>query len=49
MLGELGDVQRHLTRSIGSVSGIDVLANERGRDIALRVSHGAGQTVLTFS
>ena len=49
MLGELGDVQRHLTRSIGSVSGIDVLTNERGRDLALRIAHGAGQTLLTFS
>ncbi|HEV8216545.1 MAG TPA: universal stress protein, partial [Gemmatimonadaceae bacterium] len=34
MVGELGDVQRHLTRSIGSVSSIDVLTNERGRDLA---------------
>jgi len=49
MVGELGDVQRHLTRSIGSVSGIDVLTNERGRDLALRIAHGAGQTLLTFS
>ena len=49
MLGELGDVGRHLTRSIGSVSGIDVLSNERGRDLALRIAHGAGQTLLTFS
>jgi nucleotide-binding universal stress UspA family protein len=49
MVGELGDVQRHLTRSIGSVSSIDVLTNERGRDIALRIAHGAGQTLLTFA
>jgi nucleotide-binding universal stress UspA family protein len=49
MLGELSDVQRHLTRGIGSVSGIDVLTNERGRDLALRIAHGAGQTLLTFS
>jgi hypothetical protein len=48
MVGELGDVQRHLTRSIGSVSSIDVLTNERGRDLALRIAHGAGQTVLSF-
>ncbi len=48
MLGELGDVQCHLTRSIGSVSGIDVLTNERGRDLALRIGHGTGQTLLTF-
>lgn len=48
MFGELGDVRRHLTRSIGGVSGVDVLANERGRDIALRIAHVAGQTLLTF-
>jgi len=49
MLGELGDVGHHLTRSIGSVSSIDVLSNERGRNLALRIAHGAGQTLLTFS
>lgn len=49
MLGELGDVQRHLTRSIGNVSAIDVLTDEKGRDIALRIAHGAGQTLLTFT
>jgi nucleotide-binding universal stress UspA family protein len=49
MLGELGDVRRHLTRSIGSVSGIDVLKDEHGRDIALRIAHGVGQTLLTFA
>jgi nucleotide-binding universal stress UspA family protein len=27
----------------------DVLTNERGRDLALRIAHGAGQTLLTFS
>jgi nucleotide-binding universal stress UspA family protein len=48
MFGELGDVGRHLTRSIGDVSAIDTLKNERGQDIALRVAHGAGQTLLTF-
>jgi nucleotide-binding universal stress UspA family protein len=48
MFGELGDVGRHLTRSIGHVSAIDTLKNERGQDIALRVAHGSGQTLLTF-
>ena len=48
MFGELGDVGRHLTRSIGDVDEIDTLTNDRGRDIALRISHGAGQTLLTF-
>jgi hypothetical protein len=49
MFGELGNVGRHLTRSIGDLDGIDVLRNERGQDIALRISHGAGQTLLTFA
>jgi nucleotide-binding universal stress UspA family protein len=49
MFGELGDVRRHLTRSIGGPSGIDVMKDDRGRDLALRVVHGAGQTLLTFA
>jgi nucleotide-binding universal stress UspA family protein len=49
MFGELGDVDRHLTRGIGSVARIDVLTDDRGRDIALRIAHGAGQTLLTFA
>jgi len=49
MFGELGDVGRHLTRSIGDVDEIDTLTNDRGRDVALRISHGAGQTLLTFA
>ena len=49
MVGELGNVGRHLTRGIGNVSTIDVLRNDRGRDVALRIAHGAGQTLLTFA
>lgn len=49
MFGELGSFDRHLTRSIGQVSSIDVLTDTAGRDVALRVAHGAGQTLLTFS
>ena len=49
MFGELGDVRRHLTRGIGGVTAIDVMRNESGRDIALRIVHGAGQTLLTFA
>lgn len=48
MFGELGDLDRHLSRSIGNVGQIDVLSDEAGRDIALRIAHGAGQTLLTF-
>jgi nucleotide-binding universal stress UspA family protein len=49
MFGELGDAGRHLTRSISDVDEIDTLTNERGQDIALRIAHGAGQTLLTFA
>jgi nucleotide-binding universal stress UspA family protein len=49
MFGELGNVGRHLTRSIGDVDEIDTLTNVRGQDIALRIAHGAGQTLLTFA
>jgi nucleotide-binding universal stress UspA family protein len=49
MFGELGDIDRHLTRGIGDVARIDILTDDRGRDIALRIAHGAGQTLLTFA
>jgi len=48
MFGELGDRDRHLSRSIGNVGRVDVLTDAQGRDIALRIGHGAGQTLLTF-
>jgi nucleotide-binding universal stress UspA family protein len=49
MFGELGATNRHLTRSIGGVTAIDVLSNDHGRDLAIRIGHGKGQTLLTFS
>jgi len=49
MLGELGDTHRHLTRGIGDVVEIDVMRDDVGRDIALRIAHGAGQTLLYFA
>lgn len=49
MLGELGYGGRHVTRSIGDVTSIDVLHDEQDRDVALRVQHGAGQTLLTLT
>lgn len=49
MFGELGDVQRHLSRGIGGVTAIDVMRDEKGRDMAMRIVHGAGQTLLTFA
>lgn len=49
MFGALGDVGRHLTRGIGGVTRVDILRTEAGRDIALRIGHGIGQTLLTFA
>ena len=49
MLGDLGSVERHLTRSIGDVRTIDILTGADDRDIALRIAHGAGQSLLTFT
>ncbi|HXT17320.1 MAG TPA: universal stress protein [Gemmatimonadaceae bacterium] len=49
MFGQLGDTRRHLSRGIGGVTGIDVLRDAAGRDVALRVVHGAGQTLLHFT
>jgi nucleotide-binding universal stress UspA family protein len=49
MFGELGWGGPHLTRGISGVSGVDILQDERGRDLAIRIAHGAGQTLLTFA
>ena len=45
----LGDgTTRHLTRTIADVDSISVYSDHRGHDAALRVTHGAGQSLLTF-
>jgi hypothetical protein len=49
MFGEWGWGAPHLTRGISGASAVDILQDERGRDLALRVAHGAGQTLLTFA
>ena len=49
VLGEIGGVGRQLIRRIGGVDSIEVLRNEAGQAIALRMSHGAGQTLLTLT
>jgi hypothetical protein len=49
MLGDDIAGGRHLTRSIGNVSGVDVLTDGEGHDMALRVQHGTSQTLLTFA
>ncbi|HEY9227339.1 MAG TPA: universal stress protein, partial [Gemmatimonadaceae bacterium] len=49
MFGEVGSVACHLTRSIGNVTRIDVLRDDGDHDVALRIAHGSGQTLLTFA
>lgn len=49
MLGEQAEVNAHLTRSIERPERIDVTADARGRDRALRIVHDGGQTVLRFT
>jgi nucleotide-binding universal stress UspA family protein len=49
MLGELGDRKRHLSRSIGDVASMDVISDGQGRDLALRIAHGVGETLVTFT
>lgn len=39
----------HLSRSIGNVTSVDVLTNEKGEDVAVRLRHGAGQTLISFT
>lgn len=48
MLGSPKLEGRHLTRSIGGATAIQVLRDRSGRDILLRVAHGRGQTLLTL-
>ncbi len=46
MLGEMGESERHLSRGISDVRSIDVMRDPDGRDRALRIAHGEGQTLL---
>ncbi len=49
MLGDQFAGGRHLARTMGSVSAVDVLTDGAGHDVALRVQHGKSQTLLTFA
>lgn len=46
MLGYLATADDHLTRSIENVDSVDLLTHPDGRDGALRIAHGNGQTLL---
>ena len=48
MLGDAEAGKRHLTRSIGDVSAVEIMEGTRGVDDVLRIAHGAGQTLLRF-
>ncbi len=49
MFGGSSRGARHLTRAIESATSVDVLRDEDGHDLAIRIAHGAGQTLLTFA
>jgi nucleotide-binding universal stress UspA family protein len=49
MLSGAGDPLRHVTRSIGGDKWLAIGTDADGRDLALRIDHGAGQTLLTFT
>jgi nucleotide-binding universal stress UspA family protein len=48
MFGSPSITTHHLTRGIGGVTAVDILRSATGHDLALRIVHGTGQTLLTF-
>ena len=48
MLGQLGTGEPHLSRSVAGVDSLDVLTDRDDQDVALRLRHGDGQTILTL-
>lgn len=48
LLGRLGSGEQHVSRSIGGVESLDVLTDDDGKEIALRVRHREGQIILTL-
>jgi hypothetical protein len=49
VLGDADSRARRLTRIIGAVDSVDVIADAAGRDMCLRITHGGGQTAFTFT
>jgi nucleotide-binding universal stress UspA family protein len=49
MLGEGEPNEPHVTRGIANVDSVAIATDRHGKDSGLRISHGPGQTVLTFS
>jgi nucleotide-binding universal stress UspA family protein len=46
--GDASAGRHHLTRGIANPVSVDILTDRGGTDIAMRVAHGQGQTLLTF-
>jgi hypothetical protein len=46
--GDDFDDGHHLTRGIAAPSAVEMLSEREGRDLALRIGHGKGQTLMTF-
>lgn len=49
MLGGASTNGPHLTHTVGGVTSIAIMRDDRGRDMALRVAHGTGLTLFTFT
>jgi phosphatidylserine/phosphatidylglycerophosphate/cardiolipin synthase-like enzyme len=49
MLGDGRSAFCQVSRNIDDVRVLDVLTDDAGRDRALRVEHGAAQTLMTFA
>jgi nucleotide-binding universal stress UspA family protein len=47
-VGDAAQNDRRVTRLIGGVNSVAIEADATGRDVGLRISHGGGQTALTF-
>ncbi len=47
-LGDATGSARRVTRVIGTIDAIEISTDAAGRDRTLRISHGGGQTTLTF-
>jgi hypothetical protein len=49
MLGTTFPGQPHLTREIGGIDAVTVVADRDGWDLGLRVRHGRGETQIAFT
>ena len=48
-LGDPDNVARQTTRSIAFVDSVTIATDPHGMDTGLRISHGGGETILTFT